>query len=158
MFYSDRIMRLVIEHTLSLLPYEDVEVTTCGGKSYKGRRRVGEVRAVGMVPAATLPVVRYCALCLLHVMSAAHHVCCALCLLHVVCVCVYVFILRLVNMRACPKALALAIYVSSAHTLAAMRRFHHPRRTDNGSGSALRSWPHPHRQGADTDQPRDAQP
>lgn len=43
-FYADRIMRQLIEHTLSLLPYEDVEVSTCGGSSYTGRRRIGEVR------------------------------------------------------------------------------------------------------------------
>ena len=37
-FYSKRLIRLVIEYSLSLLPYESVSVATPQGLQYEGRR------------------------------------------------------------------------------------------------------------------------
>ena len=37
-FYSKRLIRLVIEYSLSLLPYETVTVDTPQGEPYQGRR------------------------------------------------------------------------------------------------------------------------
>jgi uridine kinase len=37
-FYSNRLMRILIEHALSLLPFEDVIVETTNGHKYEGKR------------------------------------------------------------------------------------------------------------------------
>lgn len=37
-FYSQRLMRLLVEHALSMLPYEKVQVTTPQGTRYEGQR------------------------------------------------------------------------------------------------------------------------
>lgn len=37
-FYSNRLIRILIEHALSLLPFEDVAVHTNQGQIYEGKR------------------------------------------------------------------------------------------------------------------------
>lgn len=37
-FYSNRLIRILIEHALSLLPFEDVVVQTTQGQMYEGKR------------------------------------------------------------------------------------------------------------------------
>ncbi len=37
-FYSNRLMRILIEYALSLLPFEDVIVQTTGSLQYEGKR------------------------------------------------------------------------------------------------------------------------
>lgn len=37
-FYSNRLMRILIEYALSLLPFEDVTVQTTGSLQYEGKR------------------------------------------------------------------------------------------------------------------------
>ena len=39
-FYSKRLIRLVIEHSLSLMPFEEVTVQTPQGITYQGKKAV----------------------------------------------------------------------------------------------------------------------
>lgn len=39
-FYTNRLMRLLIEYALSLLPFEDVKVKTTAGHEYEGKRHI----------------------------------------------------------------------------------------------------------------------
>ncbi|KXJ28933.1 uridine-cytidine kinase-like 1 [Exaiptasia diaphana] len=41
-FYSKRLMRILIEHALSLLPFKSLTVTTQGGNSYNGEKFAGK--------------------------------------------------------------------------------------------------------------------
>lgn len=44
-FYANRLMRLLIEYALSLLPFEDVVVKTNSGIEYEGKRH-GESKVI----------------------------------------------------------------------------------------------------------------
>lgn len=47
-FYTNRLMRLLIEYALSLLPFEDVTVKTTGGHEYDGKRHLRNGKVCGV--------------------------------------------------------------------------------------------------------------
>ncbi|CAN3356267.1 uracil phosphoribosyltransferase [Diutina catenulata] len=50
-FYSDRIIRLLVEEGLNLLPVEETEIKCHGDNSYKGARFLGKICGVSIVRA-----------------------------------------------------------------------------------------------------------
>jgi len=50
-FYSERLMRILIENAMNFVPYEDVEVNTPTGPIYKGCRRSADICGVSILRA-----------------------------------------------------------------------------------------------------------
>uniref|UniRef100_A0A7E4W6D1 Uridine kinase n=1 Tax=Panagrellus redivivus TaxID=6233 RepID=A0A7E4W6D1_PANRE len=48
-FYSERLMRILIEYAINFIPYEDAEVVMPNGKNYHGKRRSAEVCGVAVM-------------------------------------------------------------------------------------------------------------
>lgn len=50
-FYANRLMRLLIEYALSLLPFDECKVSTPQGSDYAGKRRVSKICGVTILRA-----------------------------------------------------------------------------------------------------------
>ncbi|XP_071483781.1 uridine-cytidine kinase-like 1 [Diadema antillarum] len=62
-FYSQRLTRILIEHALSLLPFEDCEVETPQNTIYKGKRFKGRICGVSILRAGEVMEPALCEVC-----------------------------------------------------------------------------------------------